>query len=147
MQTFLPYPDFEGSVAALDDRRLGKQRVEAFQILCALGDAWALRERRRRTGRRRAPRGWANHPAVRMWRGCAPALGRYMNAAIREWVRRGFRNTMRLRPSGGRPSMPAWFGDGRLHRSHRSNLVRKDPHHYRLMWLTAVPGAPYFWPC
>ena len=27
MQTFLPHPDFEGSAASLDDRRLGKQRV------------------------------------------------------------------------------------------------------------------------
>ena len=36
MQTFLPYPDFAASAAALDDRRLGKQRVEALQVLRAL---------------------------------------------------------------------------------------------------------------
>jgi len=33
MQTFLPYPDFAASSAVLDDRRLGKQRVEALQIV------------------------------------------------------------------------------------------------------------------
>src|SRR4030042_2517495 len=33
MQTFLPYPDFKKSLQALDYRRLGKQRVEAYQII------------------------------------------------------------------------------------------------------------------
>ena len=33
MQTFLPYPDFVKSAQCLDYRRLGKQRVEAKQIL------------------------------------------------------------------------------------------------------------------
>ncbi|HET9348893.1 MAG TPA: pyrimidine dimer DNA glycosylase/endonuclease V, partial [Arthrobacter sp.] len=31
MQTFLPFPDFQQSAAALDRARLGKQRVEALQ--------------------------------------------------------------------------------------------------------------------
>jgi hypothetical protein len=33
MQTFLPYRDFKQSFRILDWRRLGKQRVEAHQIL------------------------------------------------------------------------------------------------------------------
>jgi hypothetical protein len=39
VQTFLPYPDFAASAAsaaALDSKRLGKQRVEALQVLRAL---------------------------------------------------------------------------------------------------------------
>jgi Pyrimidine dimer DNA glycosylase len=36
MQTFLPYPDFVACARVLDSRRLGKQRVEALQILRAL---------------------------------------------------------------------------------------------------------------
>ena len=35
MQTFLPLPSMGDSVRCLDDKRLGKQRVEAFQILKA----------------------------------------------------------------------------------------------------------------
>ncbi|MDQ1681515.1 MAG: hypothetical protein QOH99_56, partial [Frankiaceae bacterium] len=35
MQTFLPYADFGASARVLDDRRLGKQRVETLQILRA----------------------------------------------------------------------------------------------------------------
>ena len=51
MQTFLPYPDFTASAAALDPRRLGKQRVEALQVLRGLTVAGY---------------GWRHHPAVRM---------------------------------------------------------------------------------
>jgi Pyrimidine dimer DNA glycosylase len=36
VQTFLPYPDFARTAAVLDDRRLGKQRVEVLQILNAM---------------------------------------------------------------------------------------------------------------
>lgn len=36
MQTFLPYADFSMSAKCLDYRRLGKQRVEAMQILNAI---------------------------------------------------------------------------------------------------------------
>ena len=54
MQTFLPYPDLRDSVACLDSKRLGKQRVECLQILNVLEG--------RRTG-------WQNHPAVKMWAG------------------------------------------------------------------------------
>lgn len=36
MQTFLPYPDLRASCVVLDDERLGKQRVETFQVLRAL---------------------------------------------------------------------------------------------------------------
>jgi hypothetical protein len=42
MQTFLPYPDSKKSIQTLDYRRLGKQRVEAYQILRAItyGSGW-----------------------------------------------------------------------------------------------------------
>ena len=36
MQVFLPYPDFKKSLESLDNKRLGKQRVEAKQILNVL---------------------------------------------------------------------------------------------------------------
>jgi len=62
VQTFLPYDDFVASAAVLDDRRLGQQRVETYQILRAL--TWTSY-------------GWKNHPAVTMWRGFTPALVRY----------------------------------------------------------------------
>ncbi|HET6521298.1 MAG TPA: MSMEG_6728 family protein [Geminicoccaceae bacterium] len=139
MQTFLPYPDVAASVACLDHRRLGKQRVEALQVLNALA---ALREGR--------PYGWQRHPAVRMWRGHDDLLAAYMNAAVDEWERRGFRNAMARRPvpaEASRPrSPPWWWGDERLHASHRSNLLRKDPAHYGRFGWPEPPDLPYFWP-
>ena len=36
MQTFTPYGDFEASLRVLDQKRLGKQRVEVIQIIRAL---------------------------------------------------------------------------------------------------------------
>ena len=36
MQTFTPYSDFQASARALDNKRLGKQRVEVIQIVRAI---------------------------------------------------------------------------------------------------------------
>ncbi len=135
MQTFLPYPCFDRSVQCLDWRRLGKQRVEARQILGAL--------ERRRTG---AGGGWVNHPAVRMWEGHEDALRCYMNAAIREWVARGYRNTMEEAVVAGPVRMPPWWGRADVHASHRANLLRKDPAWYGRYGWGEAPRAGYVWP-
>jgi pyrimidine dimer DNA glycosylase len=131
MQTFLPDPDFSASAAILDNRRLGKQRLEAHQILRTL---------------RGLSSGWRHHPAVAMWRGYEDALGLYMNKMIDEWVRRGFKNTMeRASPQEPAP-MPSWLGDPSFHASHRANLLRKDPVHYTRFNWSEDPSLPYVWP-
>ena len=115
MQTFLPLPSMGDSVRCLDDKRLGKQRVEAFQILKALRGEYS------KTG------AWENHPATKMWRGYENALGFYKDLCIEEWMRRGFNNTMELNPLPTRIMYPWWLGDNDFHASHRSNLLRKAP--------------------
>lgn len=136
MQTFLPYPDVRGSLACLDDRRLGKQRAEALQVLRALA---AEREGR--------PYGWRHHPVVRMWRGHDELLAAYLNAAVEEWEGRGFRNAMsRLEVPARRIALPPWWADARLHGSHRSALLRKNPAHYGRFGWREPPDLPYFWP-
>ncbi|HEY7833911.1 MAG TPA: MSMEG_6728 family protein [Ktedonobacterales bacterium] len=114
MQTFLPFADFTACVAALDNRRLGKQRLEAAQILRVL---------------RGEQQGWRRHPAVAMWRGYEDALGLYLNTIIAEWERRGFKNTMERCPLPTVIAMPLWLGDPAVHAGYRSNLLRKDPEH------------------
>lgn len=130
MQTFLPYPDFRESAFCLDRLRLGKQRVEAVQILRTLrGDS----------------DGWKNHPAVRMWRGYESALAMYADAMITEWMRRGYRNTLVVQ----RPHVavqPMWLGDAEFHDSHKSNLLRKDPTHYGRFGWEVEPNMAYVWP-
>lgn len=144
MQTFLPLPGLARSAALLDDRRLGKQRVETLQIVRALT---------------RETYGWKRHPAVRMWEGHVPALARYGLAVVEEWLARGHLDTVAAtlrhdlalagldEPAAeGAVDLPAWFGDDRLHASHRASLVRKDPDYYAPLFPDADPELPYYWP-
>lgn len=133
MQTFLPYPDFRESAACLDNRRLGKQRVEALQILNILAGKSA---------------GWKNHPAVLMWRGHEKAIRQYLRAVILEWKRRGFKNSIRIpRKMALLPAdLPPWIGRRKFHASHRSNLLRKDPYHYGQFGWKVDIDLPRYWP-
>jgi hypothetical protein len=131
MQTFLPYPDFAASVHALDSKRLCKQRLEAWQILKTL---WG------------AAQGWKHHPAVKMWEGYELALTVYYNAAITEWLSRGYVNTMVRLPESADPPRPPWLGDVAFHLSHQSNLIRKLPEFYSSRFPGAAAGLPYVWP-
>ncbi|MET7381610.1 MSMEG_6728 family protein [Streptomyces sp. NPDC005526] len=149
MQTFLPYADFAASARVLDRRRLGKQRVEAVQVLRGLTVPGY---------------GWRRHPAVRMWAGYEEALVRYGLEVCRVWRERGHQDSCAatlvadlatVRP--GAPvrdqrdlaaagELPPWLGDEAVHRSHRSALVRKDPDTYAPLF-PGVPGdLPYVWP-
>ncbi len=132
MQTFLPYADFDACARCLDSRRLGNQRLEALIIL--------------RTLRRQSRQGWRHHPAVKMWRGYENALAQYLNAVCAEWARRGYRNNIRRRRVRLPLEPPPWLGDERLHASHRSNLLRKDPAHYGRFGWREPPDLPYYWP-
>lgn len=135
MQTFLPYADFEKTASILDYRRLGKQRVETLQILNVL------------TGRTTS---WANHPAVKMWRGYEGALCHYGLVICDAWIKRGYQDTCKAKIQqiavsivGG--LMPSWMGNESFHLSHRSNLTRKDPEYYGKFW-TVDSNLPYVWP-
>lgn len=134
MQTFLPLPDFADAVATLDDKRLGKQRVECLQILKALHDSTY---------------GWQNHPAVKMWRGHEQALVRYSVETCHAWIARGFKDTCLEKIetfADGTPSpTPPWVTQT-LCLSHQSNLVRKLPDHYKRHFPDVPPCLPYFWP-
>lgn len=137
MQTFLPLPDFCASARTLDRQRLGKQRVEVLQILAALhGES----------------KGWASHPAVRMWRGHVPSLVQYGVAICAEWRKRGYIDNCapRIAAYAGDEDFfakpPSWLGSPDFHASHRSNLLRKFPDHYRQFHWTEPHDLPYIWP-
>lgn len=148
MQTFLPYPDFAKSAAVLDDRRLGKQRVETLQMIRALT---------------RETYGWKRHPAVRMWTGHVEALAAYGATVCAEWVRRGYADTCaatmsedlrlvgimtvrdqsRLAAAG---LLPSWLGEDRVHASHQAALLRKDTPYYGAHFAGVDADQPYVWP-
>lgn len=121
----------------LDDKRLGKQRVEAMQLLNVLTNP--------------NPKGWRNHPATRMWRGYEHQLCLYTLAMCAEWTRRGYKDTVeaniRGRMDGFTPrDPPHWMGYEPLHASHRSSLLRKDPEFYGRYGWAEECDLPYVWP-
>ena len=139
MQTFLPYANFYESAKVLDNKRLGKQRVENLQILKALSNP---------------DYGWQNHPAVKMWRNRRGALMMYQEAICLEWGKRGFKDTCLEKSKAlvteipvSEWNAPAWLGNYELHQSHRSNLLRKDPNHYATMFESNLSDdLQYVWP-
>ena len=134
MQTFLPYSSFRKSAECLDNKRLGKQRVEAYQILRTL------------TGK---STGWVNHPAVKMWRGYETTLAAYGHCCCTEWISRGYKDTLRPVFDSMRwpfKADPDWITDVRVHESHRSNLLRKMPLWYSRFGWNAPNDLPYYWP-
>lgn len=137
MQTFLPYKSFEKSAQTLDNKRLGKQRVEALQILRSLNGEYQTNA-------------WGNHPAVKMWRESERILVDYGLAICREWKRRGFHDTCFQKISAykkifrQRNKKPAFLGRYQFHLSHKSNLLRKLPEYYSRFW-NLPDNLPYFW--
>ncbi|MFG3104907.1 MSMEG_6728 family protein [Streptomyces sp. NPDC048182] len=149
MQTFLPHPGFRESALALDRRRLGKQRVEALQVLRGLIVPGY---------------GWRRHPAVRMWRGYEEAMVRYGLEICRVWREAGHQDSCAASLVAGfeaeRPGtpvrdqaglaaageLPPWLGDAAFHRSHRSALLRKDPETYAALFPGVPDDLPYVWP-
>src|SRR3954452_22883526 len=148
MQTFVPYADFQASARALDQKRLGKQRVEVIQIIRALtvpGYAWS------------------QHPATLMWKGDEEALGRYGLAMCEAWLELGFADTCaatitadlatfgiaeirteaELAAAG---ALPPWLADDAVRESHQSSLVRKDPEFYGRLFPDVRPDLDYVWP-
>jgi len=132
----------------LDNKRLGKQRVEGIQIRRALAGKY----------KRGA---WVRHPAVLMWKGYENYLDNYIILACQEWRDRGFMDSVE-RDLCQEFNTQYNFGIGmppfvtpRLVSTHRANLYIKDPSHYSERWRRDVyeldstvccPSCNYFWP-
>lgn len=147
MQTFVPFADIYQSASTLDSKRLNKQLLEGRQIYSILSSG-------RTTG------GWVNHPAVKMWRNFDNALFAYLEAIKDECVVRGIqvdKNWSALTEMhkwnynrGTGMIDPPWWGDERVHESHRNNLYVKDPLFYAefesAKRVVCCDRCNYFWP-
>ncbi len=164
MQTFLPLPptkldepiyvlgntyiewSYSNTFKLLDYRRLGKQRVETMQIYDAMVDGGVSR--------------WRHHPIAKMWKPYPIALLTYGLECSQEWRSRGYVDNMtnefmkrieqaewdyRLPIDDPIHDMPWWMGEEEFHQSHRSNLLRKLPEHYRQFWENEPDDLPYVW--
>lgn len=147
MMTFRPYLSHEKTASVLDYKRLGKQRLEAYQIMAAM-----MAPLTGEVG------GWTNHPVVQMWGGrpnpyidhaCGQLHLRdllvYYHSIRDEWKRRGYKHQMDYKV------LPFEFMASRtLHleviadhplpwgraqeQAHRRILLRKDSDWYGQYW-------------
>lgn len=147
MQTFAPEGTMiDDGFKALDYKRLGKQRVEAWQILNVLRGV-------DNDGNPKDHKGWVHHPATLMWEGNIAALAFYGMRCCEEWKRRGYNDSLLPRFTsvfnmfvqyGDDPTPPVFLNDIAL--SHKSNLIRKLPEHYGPLWPSVPADIPYVWP-
>lgn len=130
VNTFVVSSDVVECAKALDYRRLGKQRVEAYQIWRTLMGL---------------TKGWKNHPAVKMWAGYEDYLAVYCNTMIEEWKARGYKNTMVHLPHCQDPEKPWWWGTESVIKSHQASLNRKKPDFYHFD-VSQEEFPNYVWP-
>lgn len=162
MQTFMPYSDFKQVAKCLDYRRLGKQRVEAWQIYLTLIKIRCREELLILKSKRKLEEdeenkllsleeiGWENHPIVKMWKGYEGGLCYYGICMCNEWKARGYKDTLTAKFLTGLSSfdnnkIPTWVFDEKVHKSHQSNLVRKDSEHYKKLFPDIPDNIPYKW--
>jgi hypothetical protein len=143
MQTFLPYSNFQKSAQCLDYKRLGKQRVEAWQIYLVLT---------------KEKYGWKNHPIVKMWKGYEQALLYYGKCICIEWIKRGYKDTLLIKFEKELEkeyceediedymyNKPFWLGNQKFHSAMRSNLLRKNKEWYSQFGWKEPDNLPYIW--
>lgn len=148
MQTFLPYSNFAQCARCLDYKRLGKQRVEAYQILRILLGLG----KKNKNGKI----AWENHPAVKMWKEHEFLLIAYILTICSEWKKRGYKDTiieksLKLANDFRNKNdyvckQPSWYFDEKFHASHRSNLLRKNKEYYSQFGWTEPDNLEYVWP-
>jgi len=138
VQTFLPYKDFYRSGKSLDNKRLGKQRVEVLQMLNKIHGLTK-------------GNGWTNHPCTKMWSATPNALVEYGIQICTAWRERDFKDTCleKIKAHFKKElthNMPQWLGREDLHISHKSKLIQKNYTFYKPLWPEVPENLEYIWP-
>lgn len=137
MQTFIPYNNFTKSAEVLDNKRLWKNILETNQIYKILTNQIDGGQ-------------YKVHPVVKMWKNHEDLLLLYRNTFVTEWFNRRLSNPPKIDDNYlflNVKKIPDWIDDERVYLSHKSNLIRKNPKHYRPIFGDDVPeNLPYFWP-
>lgn len=153
MQTFITSTLFNHAFALtakqLDNKRLNKQALEAWQIMMT-------NLKLDPEGNHREPKGWYNHPATQMWRGYEVVLGQYIDWMCEEWRDRGYKTTIDVKAKATLqvaldrglvspvPVLPVWVDDvdrfEALASSHRTALLCKNYEWYTQFGWAEDPG-------
>ncbi len=116
MQIFMPFSDVVSSLKSLDNKRLGKQRVEARWIIDII----------------QGIKQGQNHPIIGMYRNYLPALIYYYNTCLEEFAARGYHND-KLQPIPLNEDcivFPWFWNDEIILDRQKAILVFKDPTYY-----------------
>lgn len=153
-------------IKILDNKRLGKQRLEAKQILNILEyyDKHGIFPNT----------GWIHHKIVKIWMGHTYALKVYFNKVIYYWKERGFQNsydyydvdeescpiipckfdgkTALFEQQANSMTFPLWYSYPPYYLSQRAALLMKDREYYLGQQLLTPEVEPYLlkgylWPC
>jgi hypothetical protein len=161
---------FEKTAKTLDYRRLGKQRVEANQLLNVIlkrvriddqyksfdearklleehdQSTWPFSTSYDLTKKRVTKPGWRSHPAVSMWADYPEVLKLYFNCMVKEWKFREYRNTMLFEDvDHSKLSIPPFLQNSEFLQMMRGNLIRKDKEFYGKLWPDVEPENGYLW--
>jgi hypothetical protein len=161
MQSFLTNTEsFELTAHHLDNKRLHKQTLEAWQCLMTMCKLDPNNEHRE-------PKGWTNHPVVRMWRGYETLFVSYISATYFEWISRGYKSTLldktyrtydkalELGRISSELIVPPWMADTKYYAdlcsTHRTALLCKNYDWYKQFgWPEDAGEQPptydYIWP-
>lgn len=152
MITLLPYADFVKSARCLDNAHLILQIKDVNEILDLLNGELQDSDPR------------FSHKSVQMWRGHEFQLAEYGITLCTELKLRDvpevfikdlgmyqrrieWQQQMVTSGTNYTVDMPYWFGDSKIHLSHRSYLMRYDVDHYGLYFNTDTPlDLPIVWP-
>ncbi len=154
---------FYFSLSCLDNKRLGKQRVEANQLISIITtrkqfnlhnevNKYTLSQLKKQYPEIKF--GWINHPATLLWEDYLEELKLYFNICIRVWTSRKnvkgqpMKNNMPfhkvlLREQYTR--VPWFLTNTRFTNAHQSALMFKEPAHYKQFKWQVEPKLDYIW--
>lgn len=118
VNTFILTNSPKKCVVLLDYRRLGKQRIEAKQIIDVI---------------EKGNGGWSNHPVTKMWKDNIIGLKYYFNCCVDEWISRGYKNTMEkyeIEFTEESDILPWFYYNKQTQESFKASLLRKDTKYY-----------------
>jgi len=148
MQVFVPLKDFKQIAKCLDYRRLGKERVEAKDIitLCMMSNSDEYRNSLFKYNKQAAYiwKRYNKHPIIEMWKYNVPALIEYYNTIVIEWKDRGYVNNLpHICLMDFNPEYPDWFGRDDIHNSHKSKLLLKGEFDALVANISKAKGKRY----
>lgn len=151
MQTFMTSSNFTEVSKMLDNKRLGKQRLESIDIYAILqypNSVTNMNDRQKEYLYKR----YRHHPIVKMWKGYEKALLIYGLEMCKEWINRGFNSTIHTTFENELNKLkdvelifPDWINNIQLNISHQSNLLRKNKDYYIKYFNNVQDNLPYIW--